>query len=138
MKQVTEKQGLALIKKFQDRSLIDVPVNEEEIYSFKRHMQGKQFAYLCEASLAESLPENSSRIGKLIKVLKPEIDSIGKQPCHFNIKTMMTKDALLQVEEVNTLSAFLYDYEGIDIKWSAIEIEDKPKTVRMRIIIVTD
>lgn len=24
------------------------------------------------------------------------------------------------------LSAFLYDYENIDIKWSAIEIEDEP------------
>lgn len=138
MKRITEEQGLDLIKKFQDKTFINVPINEEGIFSFKQHMQGKQFAYLCETSITEPLSEHSSRIGKLLKVLKPEIDSIGKTPRHFNIKIMMTKDALLQVEEVNALSAFLYDYENIDIKWSAIEIEDEPHTIKMRIITVTE
>lgn len=36
MKQITEEQGLDLIKKFQDKTFIDVPINEEEIYSFKQ------------------------------------------------------------------------------------------------------
>lgn len=136
MKQIIEKQGLALIRKFQDKTLINVPVNEEEIFSFKQHIQGKQFAYLCEASIAEPLSENSDRIGKLLKVLKPEIDSIGKTPCHFNIKIMMTKDACLQVKEVNSMTILIDDYGDIDVKWSLINIEDKPYTIKMQIIIV--
>lgn len=51
MKQITEEQGIALIKSFQDKSITNLTLNDDEIFSFKDHMQGKQFAYMCEQLL---------------------------------------------------------------------------------------
>ena len=61
MKQITEEQGIALIKSFQDKSITNLTLNDDEIFRFKDHMQGKQFAYMCEATITEPVGGNFSK-----------------------------------------------------------------------------
>lgn len=138
MKQITEEQGIALIMSFQDKSITNLTLNDDEIFSFKDHMQGKQFAYICEATITESAGSISNRIGKLLEILKPEIDNIGKKPRYFNVQFMVSDDAALQMDEMNAMNDFMEAYDDIEIKWVLNTIEDGSHTIKMRIITVTE
>ena len=138
MKQITEEQGIALIKSFQDKSITNLTLNEDEIFSFKDHMQGKQFAYMCEAAITEPADGIPNRIGKLLEILKPEIDNIGKKPQYFNVQFMVSDDAALQMDEMNAMNDFMEAYADIEIKWSLNTTEDGSHTIRMCIITVTE
>ena len=138
MKQITEEQGLALIKEFQDKNLSGLSLNDDEIFSFKAQMKGKQYAYLCEASISEPSSEDANRIRKLLKLMKPEIDGIGKKPRYYHVQILMSGDASLMMEEMDALNDFLDSYEDIEIKWTLNTMDGESQTVKMQIIIVTE
>ena len=138
MKQITEEQGIALIRSFQDKSITNLTLNDDEIFSFKEHMQGKQFAYMCEAAITDPTGGIPNRIGKLLEILKPEIDNIGKKPRYFNVQFMVSDDAALQMDEMNAMNEFMEAYDDIEIKWTLNTIEDGSHTIKMRIITVTE
>lgn len=138
MKQITEEQGIELIKSFQDKSITNLTLNDDEVFSFKEHMQGKQFAYMCEATITEPAGGIPNRIGKLLEMLKPEIDNIGKQPRYFNVQFLVSDDAALQMDEMNAMNDFMEAYADIEIKWSLNTTEDGSHTIRMCIITVTE
>lgn len=138
MKQITEEQGIVLIKEFQDKSITNLTLNDDEIFSFKEHMNGKEFAYYCESSIAEPLDDTPNRIGKLLEILKPEIDNIGKKPLYLIVQFLVSNDTPLEMEEMNAMYEFMDAYEDVEIKWSLNTIEDGLHTVRMGIIIVTE
>lgn len=138
MKQITEEQGIALIRSFQDKSITNLTLNDDEIFRFKDHMQGKQFAYMCEATITEPVGGIPNRIGKLLEILKPEIDNIGKKPRYINVQFMVSDDAALQMDEMNAMNDFMEAYDDIEIKWTLNTIEDGSNTIKMRIITVTD
>ena len=138
MKQITEGQGIKLIKSFQDKSITNLTLNDDEIFSFKEHMQGKQFAYMCEATLTEPAGGIPNRIGKLLEILKPEIDSIGKKPRYFNVQFLVSDDAALQMDEMNAMNDFMEAYDDIEIKWTLNSTEDGSHTIKMCIITITE
>ena len=138
MKQITEEQGIALIKSFQEKNITNLTLNDDEIFSFKDHMQGKQFAYMCEATITEPTGGIPNRIGKLLEALKPEIDNIGKKPQYFNVQFMVSDDTGLQMDEMNAMDDFMEAYDDIEIKWTLNTIEDGSHTIKMRIITVTE
>ncbi len=138
MKQITEEQGLTLIKEFRDKNHSGFSLNDDEIFSFKAQMKGKQYAYLCEASISDSSSEDADRIGKLLKIMKPEIDGIGKTPHYFHVQILMSSDASLMMDEMNAMNEFMDCYEDIEIKWTVNSIDGESQTVKMQIIIVTE
>lgn len=138
MKRITEEQGLALIKEFQDKNLSGLSLNDDEIFSFKAQMKGKQYAYLCEASISEPSSDDADRIGKLLNVMKPEIDGIGKKPRYFHVQILVSGDASLMMDEMNAMQDFLDNYDDIEIKWTLNTMDSKSQTVKMQIIIVTE
>jgi len=138
MKQITEEQGVALIKSFQDKSITNLTLNDDEIFSFKDHMQGKQFAYMCEATITEPVGGIPNRIGKLLEIQKPEIDNIGKKPLYFDVLFLVSDDTGLQMDEMNAMNEFMEAYDDIEIKWTLNTIEDGSNTIKMRIITVTE
>ena len=138
MKRITEEQGLALIKEFQDKNLSGLSLNDDEIFSFKAQMKGKQYAYLCEASISEPSSEDADRIGKLLNVMKPEIDGIGKKPRYFHVQILVSGDASLMMDEMNAMQGFLDNYDDIEIKWTLNTMDSESQTVKMQIIIVTE
>lgn len=138
MKQITEEQGLALIKEFQDKNLSGLSLNDDEIFSFKTQMKGKQYAYLCEASISEPSSDDADRIGKLLNVMKPEIDGIGKKPRYFHVQILVSGDASLMMDEMNAMQGFLDNYDDIEIKWTLNTMDSESQTVKMQIIIVTE
>lgn len=138
MKQITEEQGIALIESFQDKSITNLTLNDDEIFSFKDHMQGKQSAYMYEATITESAGGIPNRIGKLLEILKPEIDNIGKKPRYFNVQFMVSDDAALQMDEMNAMNDFMEAYDDIEIKWTLNTIEDGSHSIKMLIITVTE
>ena len=138
MKKITEDQAIALIKEFQNHNLINLDLNEAEIYTFHVQMEGREFAYLCEASINEAHSDDSNRIGKLLGMLKPEIDSLNKPPRYFQIQIFFSQDAMLMMEELNALNDFLDSYEDIEIKWSLNSVENETNYVKMQIITVTE
>ena len=138
MKQITEEQGLALIKEFQDKNQSGFSLNDDEIFSFKAQMRDKQIAYLCEASITEPSSENADRIGKLVQTLKPEIDGKGKKPRYFHVQILMSNDASLTMDELNAMNDFMDCYDDIEIKWTLNTIEGVPHTIKMQIITVTE
>lgn len=137
MKQITEEQAIALIKEFQNHNLISLDLNEAEIYTFHDQMEGHEYAYLCEASVNKSYSEDSNRIGKLLEILKPEIDSLGKPPRYFQIQILFSQDAMLMMDEMNAMNDFLDSYENVEIKWSLNSIENESNYVKMQIITIT-
>ena len=138
MKQITEEQGLTLIKEYQDKSQSAFSLNDDEIFSFKAQMKGKQYAYLCEASISEPSSEDADRIGKLLKVMKPEIDGIGKKPRYFYVQILMSSDAPLMMDEMNAMNEFMDCYEDIEIKWTLNSMDGDSHTIEMQIITVTE
>lgn len=138
MKRITEEQGLALIKEFQDKNLSGLSLNDDEIFSFKAQMKGKQYAYLCEASISEPSSDDADRIGKLLNVMKPEIDGIGKKPRYFHVQILVSGDASLMMDEMNAMQDFLDNYDDIEIKWTLNTMDSESQTVKMQIIIVTE
>ena len=138
MKQITEEQAITLIKEFQDHNLISLDLNEAEIYTFHAQMEGREFAYLCEACINEAHSEDSNRIGKLLEMLKPDIDSLNKPPRYFQIQILFSQDAMLMMEEMNALNDFLDSYEDIEIKWSLNSVENETNYVKMQIITITE
>ena len=138
MKQITEDQGLALIKEFQDKGLSRLSLNDDVLFSFKAQMKDKQYAYLCEASISEPCSENADRLGKLLKLMKPEIDSIGKKPRYFHVQILMSRDASLMMDEMNAMNEFLDCYEDIEIKWMLNTMDGDSHTVKMQIITITE
>lgn len=138
MKRITEEQGLALIKEFQDKNLSGLSLNDDEIFSFKAQMKGKQYAYLCEASISEPSSDDADRIGKLLNVMKPEIDGIGKKPRYFHVQILVSGDASLMMDEMNAMQGFLDNYDDIEIKWTLNTMDSESQTVKMQIIIVTE
>ena len=138
MKQITEEQGLALIKEFQEKNLSGLSFNDDEIFSFKAQMRDRQIAYLCEASVTETSTEDANRIGKLLQILKPEIDGIGKKPRYFHVQILVSDDASLMMDEMNAMQGFLDSYDDIEIKWTLNTIDGESQTVKMQIIIVTE
>ena len=138
MKQITEEQGIALIKSFQDKSITNLTLNDDEIFRFKDHMQGKQFAYMCEATITEPVGGIPNRIGKLLKIQKPQIDNIDMKPCYFNVQFMVSDDAALQMDEMNAMNDFMEAYDDIEIKWTLNTIEDGSHSIKMLIITVTE
>ena len=138
MKKITEDQAIALIKEFQNHNLINLDLNEAEIYTFHVQMEGREFAYLCEASINEAHSDDSNRIGKLLGMLKPEIDSLNKPPRYFQIQIFFSQDAMLMMEEMNALNDFLDSYEDIEIKWSLNSVENETNYVKMQIITITE
>ena len=60
MKKITEEQAMALIKEFQNHNLISLDLNEAEIHAFHAQMEGREFAYLCEANITTSRYGTSS------------------------------------------------------------------------------
>ena len=138
MKQITEEQAIAFIKEFQNQNLISLDLNESEIYTFHDQMEGHEYAYLCEASINEPYSEDSNRIGKLLEILKPEIDSLGKPPRYFQIQILFSQDAMLMMDEMNAMNDFIDNYEDIEIKWSLNSIENETNYVKMRIITITE
>ena len=138
MKQITEEQGLALIKEFQDKNQSGFSLNDDELFSFKVKMKDKQYAYLCEASISEPSSEDANRIGKLLKLMKPEIDGIGKKSCYFHVQILMSSDASLMMEEMDALNDFLDSYEDIEIKWTLNTMDGESQTIKMQIITVTE
>lgn len=138
MKQITEEQAIALIKEFQNQNLISLDLNEAEIYTFHAQMEGREFAFLCEASINEAHSEDSNRIAKLLEILKPEIDSLNKSPRYFQIQILFSQDAMLMMEEMNALNDFLDSYEDIEIKWSLNSVENETNYVKMQIITITE
>ena len=138
MKQITEEQGLAIIKEFQDKNLSGQSLNDDEIFSFKAQIKGKQYAYLCEASISESSSDDADRIRKLLNVMKPEIDGIGKKPRYFHVQILMSNDASLTMDELNAMNDFMDCYEDIEIKWTLNTIEGESHTIKIQIITVTE
>ena len=138
MKQITEEQAIALIKEFQNHNLISLDLNEAETYTFHDQMEGHEYAYLCEASVNESYSEDSNRIGKLLEILKPEIDSLGKPPRYFQIQILFSQDAMLMMEEMNAMNDFLDSYKNVEIKWSLNSVENETNYVKMQIITITE
>ena len=138
MKQITEEQGLALIKEFQDKNLSGLSLNDDVLFSFKAQMKGKQYAYLCEASISEPSSNDADRIGKLLNVMKPEIDGIGKKPRYFHVQILMSSDVSLAMDEMNAMNEFMDCYDDIEIKWSLNTIEGESHTIKMQIITVTE
>ena len=138
MKQITEDQAIALIKESQNQNLISLDLNEAEIYTFHAQMKGREFAFLCEASINEAHSEDSNRIGKLLEMLKPEIDSLNMPPRYFQILILFSQDAMLMMEEMNALNDFLDSYEDIEIKWSLNSVENETNYVKMQIITITE
>ena len=138
MKQITEEQGLTLIKGFQDKNQSGFSLNDDELVSFKAQMKHTQNAYLCEASISEPSSEDANRIGKLLKLMKPEIDGIGKKPRYFHVQILMSGDASLMMEEMDALNDFLDSYEDIEIKWTLNTIDGESQTIKMQIITVTE
>lgn len=138
MKQITEEQGLALIKEFQDKSQSGFSLNDDEMFSFKAQMRDKQIAYLCEASITEPSSKDADRIGKLVQTLKPEIDGICMKPRYFHVQILMSNDASLTMDELNAMNDFMDCYDDIEIKWSLNTIEGVPHTIKMQIITVTE
>lgn len=138
MKQITEEQAIALIKEFQNHNLISLDLNEVDIYTFHDQMEGHEYAYLCEASINESYSEESNRIGKLLEILKPEIDSLAKPPRYFQIQIIFSQDAMLMMDEMNAMNNFIDNYEDIEIKWSLNSIENETNYVKMQIITITE
>ena len=132
MKQITEEQGIALIRSFQDKSITNLTLNDDEIFSFKDHMQGKQFAYMCQAAITDPTGGIPNRIGKLLEILKPEIDNIGKKPQYFNVQFLVSDDAALQMDEMNAMNDFMEAYDDIEIKWALNTIEDGSHTTIVR------
>ncbi|MBO4850997.1 MAG: hypothetical protein J5529_08880 [Prevotella sp.] len=137
MKQITEEQAIALIKEFQDHSLINLDLNEAEVFVFHEQMQDQKYAYLCEASLHEAYTEKDSRIDKLLQMLKPEIDALSHPPRYFQIQILFSQDAMLMMDELNSMQDFLNCYEGIEIKWSLKSVENETNYIKMQIITVT-
>ena len=138
MKRITEEQGLALIKEFQNKNLSGLSLNDDEIFSFKSQMKGKQYAYLCEASISEPSSDDADRIGKLLNVMKPEIDGIGKIPRYFHVQILMSSDASLMMDEMNAIQVFLDSYDDIEIKWTLNMMDGESQTIKMQIITVTE
>lgn len=138
MKQITEEQAIALIKESQNHNLISLDLNDPEIYTFHDQMEGHEYAYLCEASANESYSEDSNRIGKLLEILKPEIDSLGKPPRYFQIQILFSQDAMLMMDEMNAMNDFLDSYENVEIKWSLNSVENETNYVKMQIITITE
>ena len=138
MKQITEDQAIALIKELQNHNLISLDLNEAEIYTYHAQMEGREFAYLCEASINEAHSDDSNRIGKLLEMLKPDIDSLNKPPRYFQILILFSQDAMLMMEELNALNDFLDSYEDIEIKWSLNSVENETNYVKMQIITITE
>ena len=138
MKQITEEQGIDLMKEFQEKNHSGLGINENDIFSFKTQMKGKQYAYQCEASITEPSTEDANRIGKLLQILKSEIDSIGKKPCYFHVQILMSSDASLMMDEMNVMQCFLDIYDDIEIKWTLNTMNGASQTVKMQIIIVTE
>ena len=138
MKRITEEQGLALIKEFQDKNLSGLSLNDDEIFSFKAQMKGKQYAYLCEASISEPSSDDADRIGKLLNVMKPGIDGIGKKLRYFHVQILVSGDASLMMDEMNAMQGFLDNYDDIEIKWTLNTMDGESQTVKMQIIIVTE
>ena len=106
MKQITEDQAIALIKESQNQNLISLDLNEAEIYTFHAQMEGREFAYLCEASINEAHSEDSNRIAKLLEILKPEIDSLNKPPRYFQIQILFSQVAVIAPQFVRHTSSF--------------------------------
>lgn len=138
MKRITEEQGLALIKEFQDKNLSGLSLNDDEIFSFKAQMKGKQYAYLCEASISEPSSDDADRIGKLLNVMKPGIDGIGKKPRYFHVQILVSGDASLMMDEMNAMNEFMDCYEDIEIKWTLNTMDGDSQTIEMLIITVTE
>ena len=138
MKKITEEQAMALIKEFQNHNLISLGLNEAEIYAFHAQMEGREFAYLCEASINEAYSEGCNRIGKLLEMLKPEIDSLAKSPRYFQIQILFSQDAMLMMDEMNAMHDFLDSYEDIEIKWSLNPVQNETNYVKMQIITITE
>ena len=138
MKQITEEQAIALIKESQNHNLISLDLNEAEIYTFQGQIEGHEYAYLCEANVNESYSEDSNRIGKLLEILKPEIDSLGKPPRYFQIQILFSQDAMLMMDEMNAMNDFLDSYENVEIRWSLNSVENETYNVKMQIITITE
>ena len=138
MKQITEEQAIALIKESQNHNLISLDLNEAEIYTFLGQMEGHEYAYLCEANVNESYSEDSNRIGKLLEILKPEIDSLGKPPRYFQIQILFSQDAMLMMDEMNAMNDFLDSYENVEIRWSLNSVDNETNNVKMQIITITE
>lgn len=137
MRQITEEQGLALIKKFQIESYSNLSIHDDETFGFMEEMRDHEYAYLFEASITEPYAEGADRLSKLLQVLKPEIDALGKAPQYFNFQILATKDASIHMSEMDAMQDFIDAYEDIKIVWSLHTIEDKAHTIKMQIITVT-
>ena len=137
MKQITEEQALDIIKKNQNKSLIGLDINDETA-SFKASMRDHSFIYLSEASITESSSDEANRIGKLLQVIKPKIDSIGIKPVYFNIQILVSEDATLMMNEMNALQDFITGYGDVELKWSLSTVDNEAKTVKMQIITITE
>lgn len=136
MKKITEKQAIALIKEFQN--LNPTSLDQHEVEMFHAQMEGREYAYLCEASINEAYSEDSNRIGKLLEMLKPEVDSLcfPPPPC-FLIQILFSQDAMLTLDEMNALNDFLDSYEDIEVRWSMNPVENETNYVKMQIIVIT-
>lgn len=138
MKQITEEQGIALIKEFQDQHPSELSLKDDEILSFKAQMKDKQCAYLCEASITEESSEEADRIGKLLQILKPEIDSLHRKPSFFYVQILVSSDTSLTIDEMGAMTDFMNCYEDIEIKWTLNTIDSESQTIKMQIITVTE
>ena len=137
MKQITEEQAIALIKANQNKELIGLDINDD-VACFKMLMSENAKVYHSEASLSEPSSEEANRIGKLIDIIKPEIDRLGLTPKLFIIQVLMTEDATLMMDEMNALNDFFCAYEDVEAKWSLNTIQGEPYTVKMQMITVAE
>ena len=137
MKQITEERALDIIKKNQNKSLIGLDINDETA-SFKVSMRDHSFIYLSEASITEPSSDEANRIGKLLQVIKPKIDSIGIKPVYFNIQILVSEDATLMMNEMNALQDFITSYGDVELKWSLNPVDNEANTVKMQIITITE
>lgn len=92
-------------------------------------MEGHKYTFLCKASINESYSEDSNRIVKLLEILKPEIDSLGKSPLYFQILIIFSQNAMLMMDEMNAMNDFFDNYEDIEIKWSLNSIENETSLI---------
>ena len=140
----------ALIDKNFDVKKAILPTNTENLFIIPAsvdlagaevelaQMEGREFAYLCEANINEAYLEGCNRIGKLLEMLKPEIDSLAKSPRYFQIQILFSQDAMLMMDEMNAMHDFLDSYEDIEIKWSLNPVENETNYVKMQIITITE
>lgn len=138
MKQISQEQGIALINEFRENCRTRIGITEEDLHSFQAEMEGKPFAYFWEGSITEPLSEGADRLGKLLQMLKLEMDAIGKAPRFFLIQILMSRTSELQMDEMNAMNEFVSTYENVGFRWAMSATEEKPPVIKMMVIVVTD